>query len=1041
MKKLFGFFLILTLIMSIFSSIGVAAASPKLVEADLAVNGDMELLGTASASWSSVTIEEKIVRSGKQSLKLSVDDPEKQKVSINDKITGMYIGETYTVSVWYYAETVFPTTIIRFGTLARDAENVTVKGTSKAVDFIVGKTGQWTKIEIPLVALEGSKTARVSMRLVGGGTVYFDDVSVIGMVTPESKAAVEAKAKLDNDLEAEGLAYLQKSIDDQLKREAVPGAPNIFINPDCEEVSEYKAGSGIERATGWLNSGQNWGVNGFVVKDPADVYSGNTAIKIDVDTQSNVYMGQFLTEGFEAGQEFVISAWIKVKEAVARYGVNIKAEYYSQVENRSSLNNTGFGRSPKYIFTKGDEWHQIKFTAKIPDNTRCFCIYIIFEGPGEVIIDNAECRLAKPASLISLDSYRTFFYSDVEESSIFATIDNSSTPIEPGSFVEFTLKDENGNVVTTEKVPASRTTYWNFKTAIMPEAQKPYTASSKYCDAGGNVLGVSNDREIYRWDRPKRMDKDGNFIDPLTGEIWYPALGYTTKTYEDFEFYKSIGINTFGQLCGSYLDTPPEAFLEELDWMQEHGVKMCLRLYYPVAGHPYGLEALRNIVTAVKDHPAMYGYMLIDEPTIHASPDSQVKTYEQLVEFMKEGYKAIREIDPNNLVYCLESGGANEEQFRATANCTDVFMIDAYPYSHTVVPTYQIRRIGQAAVGMNKEYNQLTLIKAAAMQEKDYTTGIVTDVAVRHQAYQALWVGAHEFGYIPAESSKGFRIDTSPFTEGIRAFTTTGEQKIIRDHFQGNNDTLIANYQGKDVWMRSWIDETGQMYLVLMNLTTGDLDVELPFVSENGKVAINGFTAVPVNGDTKTLTSADSTIRTTLSDIQVALYKVTPNSPVDTSLLSEKAFDDMEGYDWAADAAEALNSEGIVNSKGAAQFAPAQDITRADFAGFLIRTLGISKPNAENFADVDENHEYAKEIATGKELGIFKGTGNNEFNPDAPISRQDLMTMCYRGMQLVGIRSGMTSSAWANSFSDNGSISDYALEAIAAMIEEEIVKG
>ncbi|MBR2471285.1 MAG: S-layer homology domain-containing protein, partial [Clostridia bacterium] len=157
--------------------------------------------------------------------------------------------------------------------------------------------------------------------------------------------------------------------------------------------------------------------------------------------------------------------------------------------------------------------------------------------------------------------------------------------------------------------------------------------------------------------------------------------------------------------------------------------------------------------------------------------------------------------------------------------------------------------------------------------------------------------------------------------------------------------------------------------------------------------------------------------------------------------LDAPAFDDMADYDWAKDAVENLSAKDIINSKAPATYAPAESITRADFAGFLMRTLGFEIKDAENFSDVDPNHEYAVEIATGKAMGIFNGTGDNMFNPDAPISRQDLMTMCYRGMQKGSIVSGLVSNAWVNSFSDNGLISDYALEAIASMIENEIVKG
>ncbi|MBR2877736.1 MAG: S-layer homology domain-containing protein, partial [Clostridia bacterium] len=41
----------------------------------------------------------------------------------------------------------------------------------------------------------------------------------------------------------------------------------------------------------------------------------------------------------------------------------------------------------------------------------------------------------------------------------------------------------------------------------------------------------------------------------------------------------------------------------------------------------------------------------------------------------------------------------------------------------------------------------------------------------------------------------------------------------------------------------------------------------------------------------------------------------------------------------------------------------------------------------------------------------------------------------------AGVTSGMVSNAWIESFTDSGAISDYAVEAIAAMIENSIVRG
>ena len=132
----------------------------------------------------------------------------------------------------------------------------------------------------------------------------------------------------------------------------------------------------------------------------------------------------------------------------------------------------------------------------------------------------------------------------------------------------------------------------------------------------------------------------------------------------------------------------------------------------------------------------------------------------------------------------------------------------------------------------------------------------------------------------------------------------------------------------------------------------------------------------------------------------------------------------------------------IVNDKGDYIYEPATPITRGDFVKFLIRALGLYKYETftSNFADVAPEAEYAVEVAIGKNLGILKGVGDNCFNPEAPITRQDLMVICARGMKVVKILDKANIST-LDQFSDNGIIADYAKADIAMMVELEMVKG
>lgn len=1035
-KRLISFILMLTLVLATFTSFGVMAANEKLVEADVLLNGDMELLGETDSYWiNSWATEMQNVHGGERAMKQTSTDPTAKKIAYNRYIKGVVGGEVYIVSAWVYVVETLPTTNAMICMIPKDASDATISGARKDLEK-VGKVGEWVQVKFEVPVPYEVSWVEMQLRIDGGGTVIWDDVSVVGKVTETRAKELEKTRRLAVEMVDEGNAYLEALKEETMAREIMEGVPNAVQNPDFEDGNENSA-------THWTGSNGGWGKTTFITTEPADVHSGNRAgvIKTAPDLSGWPYLSQVITEGFEGGREYVLSAWVKMKDVTAFSSALMKLEFYSckDVSKKSAATSLGFAESPKYVFGD-DEWHNIKLVCEIPQETGLISMYVRFSAPGEVVYDDIEFKLAKPAQQIDLNVYKTYVYTESETGTAYTKISTANAPIEPGNYVEFSVKDGNKNVIATEKLPAASYVEWEYKTALLAEKQKEYFIGAKYFDAAGNLIEEAEDEPVWRYDRPKRMDENGNYIDPLTGKIWYPSHGYSPRDEHDVLYMMSIGCNTF-KATGNIGKTNPEALLKQLDWYQELGVKMCLSLYLPPVGYKTSEETVKKVVTAVKDHPAVYGYMLLDEPSLQSGPSRQVKTFEHAIDTISRGYRLIRDIDPNNLVYCLESAGATVAQMAEVAKCTDVFAVDPYPYTHDTVPSYQISRLGRAQEAMNGEYKLATLIMAAAWKENHYNDNIVTPECVRHQTYTALWSGAQEYGLIPAHSDLGFKIETSPFREGIETLIKTGEQAIVREHFHAEKTTLFSNYQGKDFWTRSWIDKKGDMYLVLLNMRTTDTVVDIPFVSDNGKVTVNSATLTPINGDTEEITVTDGRIKKTLSDIQTILYKVTPAEAVNRELLLQDAFDDMGAHDWAKEAVEALNAKDIINNKGVGAYAPAENITRADFAGFIIRTLGLEVKGADNFADVDPNHEYAAEIATGKALGIFNGTGDNKFEPEAAISRQDLMTMCYRGMKNAGVISGMVSKAWVNNFSDSGNISDYAIEAMASMIENSIVRG
>ncbi len=108
----------------------------------------------------------------------------------------------------------------------------------------------------------------------------------------------------------------------------------------------------------------------------------------------------------------------------------------------------------------------------------------------------------------------------------------------------------------------------------------------------------------------------------------------------------------------------------------------------------------------------------------------------------------------------------------------------------------------------------------------------------------------------------------------------------------------------------------------------------------------------------------------------------------------------------------------------------------------LMRAYGIeadTKPT-DNFSDAG-NAYYTNYLAAAKRLGISTGVGNNRFAPDSHIIRQDMFTLLYRALDVLGELPEAAGNKTTSDFSDTGLISGYAQEAMNALVKAGVVSG
>ncbi|WP_142827175.1 S8 family serine peptidase [Planococcus soli] len=145
---------------------------------------------------------------------------------------------------------------------------------------------------------------------------------------------------------------------------------------------------------------------------------------------------------------------------------------------------------------------------------------------------------------------------------------------------------------------------------------------------------------------------------------------------------------------------------------------------------------------------------------------------------------------------------------------------------------------------------------------------------------------------------------------------------------------------------------------------------------------------------------------------------------------SKVTFTDIQTH-WAKTQIETLASQGIIKGKTDTLFAPKADLTRAEFAALLVRTLELPLEDYEGtFKDADPDKTWAaEEIEAAARAGIVRGVTTNTFNPKAQISRQDTAVMIMRAVeyQEASLLEGLDTT---HEFEDDAAIKAYADESV-----------
>lgn len=107
----------------------------------------------------------------------------------------------------------------------------------------------------------------------------------------------------------------------------------------------------------------------------------------------------------------------------------------------------------------------------------------------------------------------------------------------------------------------------------------------------------------------------------------------------------------------------------------------------------------------------------------------------------------------------------------------------------------------------------------------------------------------------------------------------------------------------------------------------------------------------------------------------------------------------------------------------------------------VVRALDLKADFKDNFGDVPKSSYYYDAIGIAKALGIAKGSGNNSFNPNGNISREDMMVIMNRVIEKSGVRLEPAGEEALSGYHDAHLISNYARESVARLTKAGLVVG
>lgn len=622
---------------------------------------------------------------------------------------------------------------------------------------VISSGGQWKTIEHSLHATGTTVNVELTFELIwhGVGTVYWDDANIKYYLIED--IPLDTPAPAGTDLMASR-------------------------NGACDASGYWKTSPS---STSYVNRTSSFSKSG-------------TAYAISPYTAQSAYIYQSIT-GLEIGATYEFRFWTLMTLPI-RY-LELKLEFYNS--SGSQFDQAVFKPSCEVV----GQWTEQSASFTVPDTTKSMSAFFrVYGAGGEAFYDEISLRKIQDATPVYFQTDEIYYYKELTEGKIKLPVNTSAYKNFDTWTADASIRDSKGNLVfSAEDVPfTSADVSIPFPLSKLDDPDEAYTVSCTVLD-GGTVLKTFSEK-IYRcFSRPTMMTEDGRFI--KDGKPFYPVIAYRAQGRTGTA--KARGVNVI-QLETNYL-LDPDKMKTKLDELYSDGLYALVNLYNNMkpAAHPDNYEAAKTAIQTFKNHPAVFGWYVMDEPIGNLGHGN----YEDL---MLESYKLVRENDPVHPVYAVEMFAS---YFETMSKYVDVLGIDNYPYKQSVALSYtqtglaearkHLAYKGKAVITVLQFFNRN---EGGTAPSHDY---FPSASEMRNMIYQSFLGDASGFGFY----SFGYTVEGVPVYDtetGMMLQTFKNEeQSTLFDVFRDFSCKKDGNSTETGEWMR--FDKGAKQYYVLRN--------------------------------------------------------------------------------------------------------------------------------------------------------------------------------------------------------------------------------